>query len=207
MSKKRKSKIAVFIVIIVLVLIFVRFLLNKPMIVQMGEVLRLDSEKDMKDKKFFLTPAYFYHEGVMEFTVINAELYNTFEEVGYVFEHINKPVPKDRALLLLDCVMKNEDAKPAYGARFFNICLLNMSDKSDFGMGSGTRLEYTGEVIYFSESNWEEGERYALYYDLPPGETMKFQVGYWVNEEAYNEGQLVLKIGNTSDCQYGVEIK
>ncbi len=185
---------------------------RKPVIVEMNQVMELNSSKD-ENAGWYLGPqASFGFDGTMEFTVTDATTYDSNTDANISEEDmITSNTNEAYKLLILDCTLENIDAIPSI-TDHMNIGFLSLSTREAFGLSSTNGEFYpSGEIAYFSEKTLYELTDNAVsnefHFMVEVGETLNFKVGYWIPEALYEDGELVLKMGITPDCKYGIAIK
>lgn len=184
---------------------------RKPIVVEMGEVMELDSSKDEIAGWYLGPQASFGFEGTMELTVTDAAIYDSNDDANISEEEMITLTSNDEyKLLILDCTFENIDAVPTF-MDHMNIGFLNLSTREAFGLSSTNEEFYPiDEIAYFSEKPvfelMDDAVSNEFHFMVEVGETLNFQIGYWVPKSLYEEGELVLRIGITPDYKYGIAI-
>lgn len=178
---------------------------RKTIIIPFGETVVLDSKKEEEDRKRFKLSNFYAHDGKLEITITDSKLYKNPEEAGIEAKYLsslNVPEKKNTSFLLVTYTVHNVDATPMAPMGFLPTAVL--------------RLMPYGEVIYDSvfKENVEKDPsvlqqpKEGAYYQLPPGESKVIQCGYYVNEDDYKNGKVLLAIttGNDGPIKTALEI-
>lgn len=222
LGAKKLTLLAGVVFIIVVSMIIWVVLKPQPTVVGIGETLKLNSNEPigLKDKLLNYYAGLGF-DGTMELTVSTATLYDSYFAVGLKKEDIRGEISDFQGLsfLLLDCRLKNENAAALTPEdKDFNISLLSLCQKQRFdgyntlggGASSSERLTYSSEANYFSlyQKKMEKGSATDPYfhYNLKQGETMNFELGFFVKKEDYENKNYILNIGNSSMYKYGVAL-
>ena len=145
----------------------------------------------------------------MELTIIGSELYADPSEAGIDDIYISTEKDDDMSFLLVSYIIKNIDAKPLFSEGFHSSLFRlypYVAKKSKVGKLSMME-HFNPEVIYSSvfRENVEKDisvlqrEKEGYYYLLEKGKSKEIQVGFFVNKEAYEYGQVILTISTGRD--------
>lgn len=190
----------------VLFLFFFLWWINarKPQIVQIGEAIVIDSEKEKKDKKKGLPTNACCFNGKIEITLLEAKLYKDYSEAEISDIYIvSEPNDKEQ-FLLVSLSIHNIDAVPVFLEGFLSsdYRLTKFNDTANVYID-----RFNPEMQYSSvfQESIENGivdfqqPKEGWYYKLNPGETKVIKIGYFVEREAYENNKIAIKYATGND--------
>lgn len=122
--------------------------------------------------------------------------------------------------VLIDTTINNISAENLYGIKYeFHAGMFKLCLSEDFSQENYNNLDYYSVIDEHSETNPElfnsnselyfshhsnEGKYY--HFNLPKGEKIEAQLGFWVSDDIIQNNKLILKVGMSSENKLGIEL-
>ncbi len=215
--------------IIVGVVIGANIIFVKPTVTVEAESIILSQEQDKETSGFSgFTAALPWDSGSIEYKVNSCKVYESAEAVpdistedeafieeNFYFTEVDRKMYGEPLFMVLDIEMKNIDANfdESYEGFLVNFVMPYPSEVFD---GKSVDYEYfISDVKYMSlHKPFEELEKnsYKRYCeidteDFEKGETLKYQLGFYVDKASAERNSLILNIGTSDKFKYGIRLE
>lgn len=196
---KKSTIILTLIIFVLLIGLFLGWInARRPQIIQMGETVVIDSEKEKRDRKKGLPTNSCLFDGKIEITLLESKLYDNYEEAGISNTYIVSEQRDEEEFLLVTLEIRNVDAVTDFSEGFLSSSynLISYRDKGNVYMHAyNTEVKYSSVFQESVESNIEilQQSKEGWYYKLNPGETKVIKLGYFVEREAYEDDKIAIK--------------
>lgn len=147
---------------------------------------------------------YTYKDGM---NILNSDFdRNKYESLLSSMSDLTDPV-----FLVLDVVVNNKSAEYLFGIKYqFNASVFELKTIEDYAYENYSNPYYfpkTQDQIlntcYFEAHDMENEQNYYAF-NLPIGEVLETQIGFWLDQSVFDDKTLVLKIGNTYENRFGI---
>lgn len=218
--RNKKWSILIIIILVSVIGLFLRWInASKPYIVQVGESILIDSEKEKQDRKKWLPTNACLFNGKIEITLLESKLYENNEEAEILDIYMSSKLNNEMKFLLVSLEIHNIDAEPDFSEGFLSTSFRLMPyHEIDSSIPLPENMNMFDPEIKYSSVFQDSVEsdmmilqhpKEGYYYKLNPGESKKIMIGFFVDKEAYESNKLVIKYstGNEGKAKTVFEIQ
>lgn len=180
-------------------------------IVPFGETFVMDSQKEQDARKKWMLSNFFWHNGKMELTITDSKLYKNPKEAGIEEIYLDSLPPEEENLyfLLVSYKIHNVNATPSFPEGFHSSLLrLDPYHRVNRHVRMPKHMEnFLPDTVYCSifkenvekDSSILQQPKEGQYYMLEQGDSKEIQIGFYVDKDAYENGQVILTLPTGHD--------
>lgn len=144
-----------------------------------------------------------FKTGAIEYTVENVNLYDNFQKTNINPDDLAISDNLARKYLVLDIKVKNIDITLDKGEDLNIGGTFTLASKRSLDKNS-IEPDHYPEISYFSK---HQSKNFYFHYVLNPGEEMKCQLGWEIDETVQDLSQLILRVGENIDSKDYIELQ
>jgi hypothetical protein len=187
--------------------------MNEPLVIKS----RMYEQGDQRVEDYGMNMGW---NGDLEITVTSAKVYDSPEDAGVSASEL--PSEEESYLstvdnpkfILIDTTINNISAEYLFGIKYeFNAAMFRLLLSENFSQENYNNIDYrsvaddssnVNKKLYFSHHTKDEVK--YCHFNLPKGEKIDTQLGFFVNDDIIKNNRFVLKVGECSENELGIEL-